>query len=278
MAARDLIHSMLNRNGRFSETYGPWAVVAGGSEGIGAAFGSELARRGCNLVLIAEREQPLLAVADQLAQRFPVQVRPYVVDLADVDAQAQLSQRLADVDVGLGIYNAAFSEVTLFNEQSLQSKLRTLDVNARGALIFCDWLAPRLSRRGRGGLLLMSSLAALQGTPRVASYAATKAFDLVLAESLWHELRRDGVDVLAACAGATRTPGYEKTKPKHAGVLSPPIMEPEDVAKEALDALGSGPSYVVGRSNRMVVSLLSRVLGRRRAVETLGRSMDEQYR
>lgn len=267
-----------SKSQRFLETYGPWAIVAGGSEGIGAAFAEELAARGLRLMLVAEREEPLMTVARRLAERTSVEVRAMVIDLAEPSEQARLRQEVEALDVGLGIYNAAFSEVSLFNEQSLQSKLRTLDVNARGAMVFCDWLAPRLQRRGRGGLLLMSSLAALQGTPRVASYAATKAFDLVLAEALWHELKPSGVDVLAACAGATRTPGYEKTKPRKAGVLSPPVMAPAEVAREALDALGSGPSHVIGKSNRLVASLLARVLGRRRAVETLGRSMDEQYR
>ncbi len=262
----------------YFERFGPWAIVAGGSEGIGAAFGEELARRGFRLILVAERDQPLGDVARRLSETYAVEVRSLVIDLAELEGQRRLIEEAADLDVGLGIYNAAFSEVTLFNEQSLQAKLRTLDVNARGALIFAHWLAPRLQRRGRGGLLLMSSLAGLQGTPRVASYAATKAFDLVLAESLWHELKRDGVSVMAACAGATRTPGYTKTQPKHAGALSPPVMDPEAVAREALDALGSGPSYVVGRSNRLVASLLTRLLGRRRAVATMGRSMDEQYR
>lgn len=262
----------------YLQRFGPWAIVAGGSEGIGAAFAEELAARGFDLVLVAERAEPLEGFARDLASRSSRRVRPLVLDLGELDAHAQLRAEVETLDVGLGVYNAAFSEVKPFNEQSLQAKLRTLDVNARGALMFCDWVAPRLTARGRGGLLLMSSLAALQGTPRVASYAATKAFDLVLAEALWHELKPAGVSVLAACAGATRTPGYTKTQPKHAGLLSPPLMEPEEVAREALDALGSGPSHVIGRSNRLVASLLARVLGRRRAVETLGRSMDDQYR
>lgn len=261
----------------FGRRYGPWAVVAGGSEGIGAAFSEELAQRGVQLILLAEREQPLLEFGQSLARRHAVEVRTHVLDLGASDSVARLEQACAGCDVGLGIYNAAFSEVLEFAEQGVEGKLRTLDVNARGALLFCHWLTPKLISRGNGGMILMSSLAALQGTPRVAAYAATKAFDLVLAESLWYELRPHGVDVLGVCAGATRTPGWLKTKPRRAGLLTPPVMRPEQVAREALDALGSGPSRVMGMANRAVAGLLSRGLGRRRAVSLLGRSMAAQY-
>ena len=80
----------------------------------------------------------------------------------------------------------------------------------------------------------MTSLAASQGNPLLASYAASKAFELVLAEGLWAELRERGVDVLACRAGATRTPGYAASRPRR----SVPLMEPADVAEKALDALG----------------------------------------
>lgn len=251
--------------------------MAGGSEGIGAAFAEELARRGLDLVLIAERDQPLGELAGHLHGAHGVAVRTRVIDLGGDRVPEELAAAARGVDIGLGVYNAAFSEVRPFVEQSLEAKQKTLDVNARGALTFCHWLAPSLAARGRGGLLLMCSLAGLQGTPRVASYAATKAFDLVLAESLWHELRPRGADVLGAIAGATRTPGFLATKPRAAGALSPPVMEPRDVACEALNALGSGPSCVIGASNRAVAAVLARVLGRRLAVGVLGRAMRAQY-
>ena len=78
-----------------------------------------------------------------------------------------------------------------------------------------------MARRGRGGILLMSSMAGFQGSALVATYSATKAFDLVLGESLWEELRERGVDVLSCCAGATRTPNYVASRPVHGRVKAP---------------------------------------------------------
>jgi short-subunit dehydrogenase len=120
----------------------------------------------------------------------------------------------------------------------------------------------------------MASIAGSQGSPLVATYAATKAFDLVLAEGLWDELRDRGVDVLACRAGATRTPGYERSRPKtEAG----PVMEPEAVVKEALAALGKVPSMVPGVLNGAMSFVMNKVLPRRAAVAIMGRASRKMY-
>jgi short-subunit dehydrogenase len=132
--------------------------------------------------------------------------------------------------------------------------------------------------RGRGGIVVVSSMAGRQGTPLVATYAATKAFDLVLAESLWAELRPRGVDVLAVMPGTTRTPGFESSLPPGATLpRAVRMMEPEHVAREALDALGTRPSLVAGRWNRVAATFMQRALPRKTAIELMGRSMRALY-
>jgi hypothetical protein len=122
-------------------------------------------------------------------------------------------------------------------------------------------------------MVLMTSLAASQGNPLLASYAASKAFELVLAEGLWAELRGRGVDVLACRAGATRTPGYAASRPRR----SVPLMEPEDVARQALDALGHGPSTVTGALNRVAAFAFGRLLPRRASIQIMGRATRRLY-
>ena len=129
--------------------------------------------------------------------------------------------------------------------------------------------------RGRGGIVIMASLAAAQGSPLVATYAASKAFDLVLAEGLWDELGRHGVDVVACRAGATRTPGFESAKPKR---VAAPLMDARPVAVEALAALGKGPSMVPGALNRVAAFFMQRVMPRRAAVATMGKATRDMYR
>jgi len=135
----------------------------------------------------------------------------------------------------------------------------------------------RMASRGSGGVILMSSLAAFQGQAMVATYAATKAFALVLGEGLWDELRDRGVDVLAFCPGATRTPNFVATNPRPTGFVSAPVMEPDDTVAEALAALGAGPTVIAGRMNRVATLLLQRLLSRRRLVRFMSRTMRAMY-
>jgi short-subunit dehydrogenase len=250
----------------FAQRYGPWALVAGASEGIGAAFARELARRGLNVVLVARRPQPLAALEQEIAGASQVQLRRLPLDLARADAAARLADELADLDVGLVVYNAALAPGGAFLELPLEAQLAAIDVNVRGPLALAHGFGRRLAARGRGGIVLLSSLTAFQGSPWVATYGASKAFLLALAEGLWFELAPRGVDVLAVCAGATRTPSYLERSPGRA----PGELDPEQVAREALASLGRGPSMIPGRFNRLASQLMRRLLPRRVAVGIMG--------
>jgi uncharacterized protein len=261
----------------FAARYGPWAVVAGGSVGMGAAYSRQLAARGLNVVIVADATHPPDALARELAHAHRVATRPLIVDLAAPDAVGRIAAATADLDVGLVVYNAAHSVVGPFLEVRLEDKLRMLDVNCRGPLVLVHEFAPRLAARGRGGIILVSSLSGFQGQAMVGTYAATKAFDLVLGESLWDELGAHGVDVLACCPGATRTPAFVATNPRSTGPVSPPLMEPEDVVAEALAALGAGPTAIAGRTNRLAALVLHHLLPRRVLVRFMSRTTRAMY-
>ncbi|HZS39433.1 MAG TPA: SDR family NAD(P)-dependent oxidoreductase, partial [Polyangia bacterium] len=251
----------------FRERYGPWALVAGASAGLGAAFAEQLAARKLNLVLVARQETLLTALAARLREAHGVEVRVAVADLGAPDLLARAREATAGVEIGLVVYNAAYSLIGRFLEQPLEDKLRIVNVNCRGPLILADEFGRQMAKRKRGGILLMSSLAGARGSPLVATYAATKAFNLVLAESLWDELADEGIDVLACRAGATRTPAYDASRP--AGKV--PIMEPGPVVEEALAALGRKPSMVPGIVNAIAEFFLGRLLTRRAAIRIMSR-------
>ena len=121
-------------------------------------------------------------------------------------------------------------------------------------------------------------MSGFQGTAMVANYAATKAYDTVLAEGLWYELRRHGVDVLGCVAGATLTPSYESTIDRipTSGLARP--MQPDDVTEQALHDLGRRPSVVSGRRNRWASVMLSRLLRRESAIRMVSRETEHMYR
>ena len=211
----------------FVERYGPWAVVAGASEGIGASFSRKLAARGLNLILVARRAAPLETLAAELRDQHGIEVRVQPLDLGSADAVSSLGTAIEGLDVGLLIYNAAYSPIGRFIDVEVEEHLKAVAVNVQGPLRFSHYFGRRLAERGKGGIILMSSMSGYQGTAMVANYAATKAYDTILAEGLWYELRGRGVDVLACIAGATLTPSYESVtddipstglaRPMHAG-------------------------------------------------------------
>jgi uncharacterized protein len=253
---------------RFPDRYGPWALVAGASEGIGLAFAQALAQRGLNVVLIARRRALLDAHAEELHRRFGIEVRCLELDLGVPDLAERLSKAIADVDVGLLVYNAAYSPIGEFVTVDLAALQNVVDVNVRGPVTLARALLPSMIARGRGAVLLMSSLAGNQGTPKIAAYAASKAFNTILAEGLWHELKAKGIDVIACCAGAVRTPGYAAAAGKDAfGTLDADV-----VVERALSALGGGPRVIPGVANRIANWVMSRLLPRRTAIAIMAGS------
>ncbi len=163
------------------------------------------------------------------------------------------------------VYNAAFVPVGRFLDVDEDALERAMDVNVAGPVRFLRRLLPGMRARGRGAVVLMSSLAGLQGVPGIATYAAGRAFNTILAEGLWHELADDGIDVTVCCAGAMATPGYLRATDRQA----PGMLAPEVVAGRTLDALGRGPRLVPGLVNRLAAQIIRRLLSRRAAVRLM---------
>ena len=176
----------------------------------------------------------------------------------------------ADIEAGVLVYNAAVSQMGRFVTMEPDALERMVRVNVHGPLTFLQALLPPMHERGRGAVVLMSSLAGMQGSPGIAAYAATKAFNTVPGESLWHELRAQGIDVVVSCAGAIRTPGYVRTYGRDA----PGILAPEAVASQTLAALGKGPRVVPGLLNRIVVQVSGRLLSRKAAIRLMANTSD----
>jgi short-subunit dehydrogenase len=229
------------------ERYGPWAIVAGASEGIGAAFARRLAARGVDLVLVARREAPLVALADDIRAQHGVQTRALSLDLSGVGAETTLFDATSDLDVGLVVYNAGGDD---------NGDVHFLDVepDVWAALVRRNCLVPmlaahhygsRMVERGRGGVLLVSSGAAWAGGARLVPYGATKAFDLLLGEGLWAEWRDQGVDVLSLVVNATDTPPIRRLMAAHGTELDH-LDDPDDVARQGLEHLDDGPTWDVG--------------------------------
>jgi len=261
----------------FAARYGSWAIVAGASEGLGAAYAEELAARGLNLILVARRVELLQSLASTLSKKYNVETKIIAIDLAASDAIEQIAENTNDLEIGLLIYNAAFSAIGPFLDRPFEDHLREIHTNAFAPLKLIYLLAEKMLARGRGGIVLMSSLSAFQGSAYISTYAATKAFNIVLAEGLWEEWRERGVDVLVCVSGAVKTPNYIASEPEQTGGLGDMTMNPDQVVQEALKALGKGPYVIPGRMNRISSFVMRHLLPRKMAIKFMGKILREMY-
>lgn len=221
------------RQRRLRERYGPWAVVTGASDGIGREMALRLAEAGVNVVLVARRAKLLEAQAEEMERQNPVAARTIAVDLSEPGGPEELVHRTADLDVGLLVAAAGFGTSGNFIDSPLDAELQMIDVNCRAVAALTHHFAGRFRARGRGGVVLLSSLVAFQGVPRAANYAATKAYVQSLAEGLHLELAPLGVDVIASAPGPIHS-GFAA----RAGMQMGMALPARAVAQATLDALG----------------------------------------
>ncbi|PTT90882.1 short-chain dehydrogenase, partial [Pelomonas sp. HMWF004] len=218
---------------RIAQRYGPWAVVTGASDGIGRAFAHHLAAQGLHLVLVARREALLQELAASLQRSHGVQCVVFAADLGELDSVQRLAERTAALDVGLLVAAAGFGTSGPLLDAELGAETAMADLNCTSVLAQAWHFGQRFAARGRGGLVLMSSLLAFHGTPRAAHYAATKAYVQTLAEGLRAEWAPLGVDVIASAPGPIRT-GFAARANMHMAQA----LAPEVVARVTMQALG----------------------------------------
>jgi len=257
--------------------YGSTALVAGASEGIGAAFASSLAAQGLDLILIARRAEPLKKLADILSDRHKVSTRCIVCDLSDEASAEKVTESLDGQEVDFMVYNAALSHIGSFLGHPSQGHDQAARLNMITPMRLVHHYGGKMVEKGRGAIILMSSMTGFQGSGYLATYAATKAFSMVLAESLWYEWKDKGVDIMACCAGATATPGYINSKPGKANLFAPAILKPEEVVRECFSRLGRVPSFITGRGNRFASFIMQSLLSRRSAVKIMGDNTRKMY-
>lgn len=225
--------------------YGPWALVVGGSEGVGAEFATQLAADGFDLVLLARKPGPLEETA-AACRALGADVRTLAVDLTQVDAVPQVLARTADLEVGLLILNAgANTHSAEFLDGDLDSFGQVITLNITAPLALVHHYGAAMRGRGRGGIVLVGSMASYMGSTHHTVYGGVKAFSRIFAESLWLELRDHGVDVLELVLGVTRTPAMERVGLDFE-VPGMKVAEPADVAREGLAHLADGPVHIAG--------------------------------
>jgi len=258
----------------FTSRYGPTAVVTGSGRGIGYGYANALARRGLDLLLTDVDAEALHAAAQRLRESTGRSVSVLVVDMKEPDAAEALARAAEGLDVGLLVCNHLMTiqqgrfldaDPTLYRDE--------IGVNVCAYVELANRFGRRLQARGRGGIILMSSMTGVVGSPYVTTYGASKAFVLALGSGLGYELRNSGVDVLTLVTGAVNTESYRMVEEEQSSTFPP--MDVDEFAELALGALGSKRVATPGRKNAIISAILGRVLPRGVALSLMGGTLEK---
>jgi len=256
-------------------TRAAWALVTGASAGIGAEIARSLARRRYNVVLTARREARLESLGEALEREHAVKTRVVAADLGDAGSRGALLEALGGLPIGFLANNAGYGLRGGIDALGTDAQVEMVRVNCEAVVGLTAPLVARMKDRGEGRVLTVASIAAFQAGPWMAAYYATKGFDLLWSEALWHELRGTGVTATALCPGPTRSEFFERAS------MGGTAVERLAGGVLAASAAGVAEAGVAGamRGRRVVVpglmnkaSVLStRVLPRRWAAGVAGR-------
>jgi short-subunit dehydrogenase len=228
-----------------TEWHGKWALVTGASAGIGVALAEELAAGGTHLVLTARRRDRLEQLAKTLTEKYKINTEVCVADLTKPLAPQEIFDftKQKGLEIDLLINNAGFGGYGEFPAVETSLLLDMVQVNCSAVVHLTRLYLPEMIARKRGDVMIVASTASFQAVPYISTYAATKAFDLLLAEGLAEEMKPHGIRVCALCPGSTESEFHavanqpERTKKNQ--------QTAQEVAKTGLKALAAGKSYVI---------------------------------
>jgi short-subunit dehydrogenase len=230
------------------------ALVTGASSGIGFWLAKELAGRGYDLVICSAGDR--LAGAAEEIRAAGTNVTAINADLATSEGVDQLWAQAREVGpLAIACLNAGVGVGGLFRDTDLDTELNMIRLNCLGTVQLAKHVVRSMTDRGEGGILFTASIAGEMVAPREAVYAATKAFVLSFAHSLRYELRDSGVNVTALQPGPTDTDFFHRAGMDNTQVGSEGKSEsqPDDVARQGIDALLAGKDHVYSASMKTKV-------------------------
>ena len=235
----------------FKERYGEYALITGGSSGIGKAIANELAKKGLNIILVARRLEELQQTANEIKKQNNVDVVCLSADLLTEAGMQTIKNETEKYKIGLLVPAAGLEVNGAFEKNNLEKELRVIKLNVTVTMELTHHFVQKMVSRKKGGLLLIASLSGHMPNPYFANYAGTKAYVLNFGASLYGELKPKGIDVTVLSPGLTNTPmvadnGVDWSKtPLQA-------LPPEEVAKTAINALGKKLIAIPGFKNKMM--------------------------
>ncbi len=220
-----------------------YALITGASSGIGLEYARQLAARGCNIIVVSNRADENVRVADMLVEEFGVSAIPVYADLSETGIAQKIYDRVAEMGatVDILINNAGILLFSALENTDAAKIDRIIALHCTTPTQLCRLFAKDMKARGKGRILLMSSITAWTPYPTVSHYGATKAYLRSFGQSLWYEMRKYGVSVTTVFPSAVDTPLYNldakvRKRLSRVGLM----MSAETLARKALKAMFRG--------------------------------------
>jgi len=239
---------------KLAHKYGGWALVTGGSQGIGKGFARRLAQEGFNIVLTARRDEILQETAAQLRDEFSVETRTLALDMTTEGSIEEIQNFVSDLEIGFLVNNVAFSRPAPFLDLSERNLRKQIYVNVETVARLTSHFGNMMRERDRGAIINVSSRTGEVAMPYFAMYCATKSFISILTESIWFELKDTNVDVVVVKPDQTATEGYLAKNTTIWGDAG--IQTVEDCVEESMSALGQYAGWLTWPKSRDDVKAL----------------------
>ncbi len=230
------------------EKYGEWALITGASSGIGREMARIIAQKGISTILVARDKEALEALSLEIEKTSKVETKVIVTDLGKEEEVYDVISACKELEVGLLVNCAGYALSGEFTDNALEDELDMLSVNVKAPLMLTHHLAKAMKERQRGGIVFLSSIMALAGAAKWANYNATKAHNLLLAEGIGEELKKDNINVIAVISGSVDS-GFQERSHTQSALGS---MRPETVAKYSLWMLQCKRTYIPGMMNKLI--------------------------
>ncbi len=265
----------VKQKNRLKNKYGQWAIVTGASSGIGLELAIQLAKAGLHLVINSRHLEKLQEAEKLIKSLSNIDIKIVASDVSETTGLDSIIQATQGLNVGLLVVSAGYGTSGNFVDSSIHSEINMLKVNCEALLSLTHYYSQQFVQQKRGGIILMSSMVAFQGTPYSANYAATKAYVQTLAEGLAAELKPHGVDVLAAAPGPVES-GFSQ----RANMKMSMSMTASQVGVPILKALGRKTTVLPGFLTKLLVYSLRTVprWGKVKIMEKVMGGMTEHQR
>lgn len=258
----------------FKEKYGAWALITGGTSGIGEQIANQVAAKGLNIILVARRLNLLEEKAKEIEQVHGVLVKIVQADLSKQEDITKVIEASSHLEVGLFVPCAGVETHGVTTKIPLEKELALIQLNITSVFVLTHFFAGKMVERGSGGVLLVSSIIGHMPNPYLSNYAGSKAYILNFGSSLHWEMKKKGVDVTVLSPGPTETPMMENTD---IDMSKSPMtyQKPAIVATYGIEALGKKPVVIPGFKNNMMVFMASRVVSTSSAIKMGGEMMEK---